>query len=569
MGSFPQPPRPLPAAKPPMSGETAACSGWGPVAKGSSSFTSNRLNLLAEDEVKEEDPFVTDAIEITMTSTPSRRVSVTHHRRARLPGTFGSDEEFSPVKVRFNGRDINSSSDPDSPTSPIRLTAADMARSSSERGLSERGSPETVNNSRDHDSEGAADGDVEELASDHDEQKTRPKILQTRQHSQSLSYSSNTTTSTDTTSEATVGADFALQSGGAVPNEDSTTRPMDLSRTISLGSIASGISDLMEGDASLDRPNVDETFNDGGLAQLEADELNSSVIDVHRGRQNSSSPATPRAASQTPTVSTVTGAVRQALIANTPSTSQAQTQPRQNARASSPTKRSGMPISSFGRNIRNLTLKEQSSTIERLGKENWDLKVKIWCLEKNLNTRSEEGVSELIAANVELRTDKLKMQRETRELRRTIRELERKVKERDEIINKAKADEAGRTKGSGRAVSDADFEELEAEVTYLRERSKTYQVEIEKLRSEGTAREGEHRRLAGVVKTMGARRSSEGDIGLREEMVSVTNKSPAYRSEVANTHHYRTCGKICSNPRPQDENRQMRITESFGKRSHV
>ena len=458
------------------------------------------------------DPYVTDAIEIAMTSTPSRRVSVTHHRRARLPGTFGSDEEFSPVKVRFNGRDINSSSDPSSPTSPIRPTAADMSRSSSEKG-----SPEITNKSRDHDSEGAADGDVEELASDHDQQKTRPKILQSRQHGQQLSYSSNATTSTDTASEATVGADFALQSGGAVPDEGSTTRPMDLSRTISLGSIASGISDLLEGDASLDRAQVDESFNDGGLAQLEADELNSSVVDIHRGRQSSPLPATPRATSQTPTVSTVTGTVRQALIANTPAT--ADPQFRQKGRPSSPTKRSGMPISSFGRNIRNLTLKEQSSTIERLGKENWDLKVKIWCLEKNLNTRSEEGVSELIAANVELRTEKLKMQRETRELRRTIRELERKVKEKDELINQAKADDA--EKGSGRGVSDADFQEMEAELTYLRERSKTYQVEIEKLRSEGTAREGEQRRLAGVVKTIGARRSSEGDIGLREEMVRV------------------------------------------------
>jgi len=508
-----------------MSGETPARvlpSGRASGALGSA-FTSTRLNLLAEDEVKV-DPFVTDAIEIAMTSTPSRRVSVTHHRRARLPGTFGSDEEFSPVKVRFNGREINSSSDPPSPTSPIRPTAADMSRASSERG-----SPEMANNARDQDSEGAADGDVEELASDQEEQKTRPKILQTRQHSQTLSYSSNTTASTDTTSEATVGADFALQSGGAVPGEDSITRPMDLSRTISLGSIASGISDLLEGDASLDRATVDESFNDGGLAQLEAEELNSSVFDIHRGRQNSSSPATPRATSQTPTVSTVTGAVRQALIANTPSSSQAQTQPRQKARASSPTKRSGMPISSFGRNIRNLTLKEQSSTIERLGKENWDLKVKIWCLEKNLNTRSEEGVSELIAANVELRTEKLKMQRETRELRRTIRELERKVKERDELINKAKADEAQR--GSGRAVSDAEFQEMEAEVTYLRERSKTYQVEIEKLRSEGTAREGEQRRLAGVVKTMGARRSSEGDIGLREEMVSDFHEYDPYHQQ--------------------------------------
>lgn len=496
-----------------MSGETAARvhpSGWASVALGSA-FTSTHLELLAEDEVKE-DPFVTDAIEIAMTSTPSRRVSVTHHRRARLPGTFGSDEDFSPVKVRFNGREINSSSDPSSPTSPIRPTAADMSRPSSEPT-----SPEITKTSRDHDSEGAADGDVEELASDPEQLQTRPKVLRNH-HSQNLSYSSNATVSTDTTSDATVGADFALQSGGAVPDQESMTRPMDLSRTISLGSIASGISSLLEGDASLDRVEVNETFDDGGLAQLEADELTSSVVDIHRGRQTSSSPATPRATSQTPTMSTVTGTARQAQNVNTPATSESQS--RQKARASSPSKRSGMPVSSFGRNIRNLTLKEQSSTIERLGKENWDLKVKIWCLEKNLNTRSEEGVSELIAANVELRTEKLKMQRETRELRRTIRELERKVMEKDEHINQAKAENA--EKGSGRDASDADFQELEAEVTYLREKTQTYQVEIERLRSEGTAREGEQRRLAGVVKTMGAQRGSEGDIGLREEMVSLS-----------------------------------------------
>ena len=451
-----------------------------------------------------------------MTSSPTAAAAARSKSRPVSTGTIGGYEtadDGSPIKESFEQSTMDGADEVATPRKPHdqSITSSRTATPLTTK-VSLGQEPLDQEAQEVQEAEEAADGDIDDIASDRENQQLkRPKFLRSRQHSQRLSYSSTTTASTDTASDITVGADFALQSGGAVPDDDSTTRSMDLSRTISLGSIASGISDLLEGDGSANVVNADTSFNDGGLAKLDEEDLDYSEIGAHRGRKESSAPATPRATSRSETV-----IAQHAQTVQVPAARDKEL--RQRPRASSPDKRAGMPASSIGRSVRGLSLKEQSSTIERLGKENWDLKVKIWCLEKNLNTRSEEGVSELIAANVELRTDKLKLQRELREARRTIRDLERKLKEKEEIINQAKA--AGSDKNGGRDANDAEFQEIEAEVTYLRERVETYQVEIEKLRSEGTAREGEKRLLAGVVKNMGVRKSSEADIGVREEMVS-------------------------------------------------
>ncbi|KAK2808693.1 hypothetical protein FQN49_008694, partial [Arthroderma sp. PD_2] len=85
-----------------------------------------------------------------------------------------------------------------------------------------------------------------------DQQRTRPKFLVSRQSSHRLSTSSITTANTDgALSDATMGMDYALQSGGALPSNSvrapqSHGRKMDLSRSISLGSMASGISNLSD-----------------------------------------------------------------------------------------------------------------------------------------------------------------------------------------------------------------------------------------------------------------------------------------------------------------------------------
>lgn len=428
-------------------------------------------------------------------------------------------------------------------------------------------SPTPTKPQQDQEAEEAADGDVDEIGFDLKRQRKRPKFLRSRQQSQRSSYSSNTTTSTDPASDITVGADFALQSGGAAPDDNSINRPiMELSRSTSLGSMASGVSGLSDGDGQLDKARAVSSINDGGLAKLDEEETEYSETGTRRGRRDFSAPATPRATSRTLNVPTDTVIAQHVRNVQVPAS--VEQDYREKHQSSSPDKRVGMPTPSIGRSGKNMTLKEQSSTIERLGKENWDLKVKIWCLEKNLNDRSEEGVSDLISANVELRTDKLKLQREMRELRRTIRELERKLKEKEEVISKAQA--GGPDQNSSPGTNGAGFQEIEEEVTYLRERVETYEVEIEKLRSEGTAREGEKRRLAGVVKSMGDRRSGESDIGVREELVSQAKEERSFLvrfSRVTDNKRYRICGKICSRLRRQGGKKQMKTTGNFAKRS--
>ena len=60
----------------------------------------------------------------------------------------------------------------------------------------------------------------------------------------------------------------------------------------------------------------------------------------------------------------------------------------------------------------------------------------------------------------------------------------------------------------------------DGEVIFLRERVESYEVEIERLRSESIAREGEKRRLAEMVKSLNDNRSGASDAGAREERVS-------------------------------------------------
>ncbi len=59
--------------------------------------------------------------------------------------------------------------------------------------------------------------DSRESLSQHPDQPQRPKYLSRRQSSQRFSYSSLASSNTETGSDATLGADYALQSGGARP----------------------------------------------------------------------------------------------------------------------------------------------------------------------------------------------------------------------------------------------------------------------------------------------------------------------------------------------------------------
>ena len=373
---------------------------------------------------------------------------------------------------------------------------------------SQSGSPTPTRANFDPTSDNASHGDVdEEKAVSAPNPRKRPRYGDNRHPSQRSSYSSytsRTTNSTEGASDLTVGAEYALQTGGAAPfGGSSIDRPRnELSRSLSLGSMASGISALSD---SEDRSRYIVNLRDG-LSSLAEEEI-SPMMDksVRSAIDRRPGPSFPRAlsrSSETPTD-----------IHTGPQAPSSLYERNSNA---SPERRNGMTTPATVR-TKNLTLKEQGSTIDKLQKENWDLKMKIHYLDKALDVRSEEGVKAIISENVELKTHKLNAARELRNQKRLVRELESKLKESQE-----RAAEQVREATEKAQVTARDGErtiELESEVTILRERLETREVEIEKLREEGATKEAEKRHLAQVVKSMTDRRSTGSDIGIREEMV--------------------------------------------------
>ncbi|EED14131.1 anucleate primary sterigmata (ApsB), putative [Talaromyces stipitatus ATCC 10500] len=338
-----------------------------------------------------------------------------------------------------------------------------------------------------------------------DRKRSRPKYLSSRQSSHRYSASSITSTNTETTtSEATLGADYALQSGGAVPSRGSTGRK-DLSRTISLGSMASGVSALSEENV-LDR-RVLSGATDGGLHTLDEEDPGS----IHPKDLDENVPVTPRAGSRDLNLPMDTVVAQHVQDIQVPGTFAREFHAKFSTNSMSPDRRPGAPTPAFGRSGKSMTLKEQSSTIDRLSKENFDLKMRIHFLNEALNKRSEEGIKEMVSENVELKSDNIKLQKEIQGMKRTIRNLEKQLKD-----SQSSKDAGGDTEVET-SEDDKRNDVEEEELIYLRERIETYQVEIERLRSESIVRESEKRRLAEIVKSMGENRPTDSEAGAREE----------------------------------------------------
>lgn len=343
---------------------------------------------------------------------------------------------------------------------------------------------------------------------------SRPKYLTSRQSSQRLSRSSMVSNNTDATnSDATLGADYALQTGGATSDNYDSLHPGNrapLARTTSLGSVASGISGYSE-DNPIDKRNA--SGPDSNLHTLEEENSPTS-----RGRpaeeEEVSAPVTPKAKPQDGAVPTDTVIAERVKGIQIPSTfaqrfrEDFQPPPEKRAGTSTPFVKSG----------RNLTLKEQSSTIDRLAKENFDLKMRIHFLNEALNKRSEEGIKEMISENVELKSDKVKLSKENQSFKRRIRELEKQVKD-------YQSDKDSMVNHDPEASDDGDRESAQDEETmFLREQVETYRLEMERMQSEIIARESEKRRLAEMVKSLSDTRAEKSDANAREERVSQTDK---------------------------------------------
>ncbi|KAK2799898.1 Anucleate primary sterigmata protein B [Onygenales sp. PD_10] len=362
--------------------------------------------------------------------------------------------------------------------------------------------------------------------------RKRPKFLTSRQSVHRFSTSSVGTVNTETaSSEAAMGVDYAIQSGGAAPANNSRQRSgsrgrpkNELARSISLGSMASGVSGMSD-DNILERRGF-SGVSEASLHTLDEEDSTSQARPGSSGKKSAADPMTPKAQPRDSTFQPETAIADHIKDIPIPPSLARQFRETTFGMSMSPDKRGGAPTPAFGRSGKSLTLKEQSSTIDRLSKENFDLKMRIHFLNEALNKRSEEGVKEMISENVELKSDKLKLQKDNQSLRKMVRELEKRIRdgkggggeggeEGGETDGEERdGDDHGHGHGHGHGPTTVDEEEL----IYLRERIETYEVEIERLRSESISRESEKRRLAEMVKSLGDGRVAMGsDAGAREE----------------------------------------------------
>lgn len=341
---------------------------------------------------------------------------------------------------------------------------------------------------------------------------SRPKYLRSRNASQRSSTSSFLN-SDDGHSDVTVGlgADYALQSGGAIPTGGMQRRLSNtLSRSISMGSMASGFDEFPDSSRVL-----------SSLEPLEEDErsLDRSIGSI----ANEHDFTTPKAKNNTgllaPTDTVIARHVRNVEVPESLAREY-----KTKGGLETPTTQPFRKMVEFtpapgtaARNGRNLTLKEQSSTIERLSKENFDLKLKVMFLSDRLDKLSEEGIKEMISENVELKTKVAGITRDNKILRRRVKELEKNIRDEDNRPSTARSGYS--SDGQTGSAFDEDAQEREEELVYLRERVEEYITEIERLKSENMANQAEKRKLAEVVKNMGDRAGERvGDsLGRQEE----------------------------------------------------
>ncbi|KAK7941600.1 Anucleate primary sterigmata B [Apiospora aurea] len=354
---------------------------------------------------------------------------------------------------------------------------------------------------------------------------SRPRFLRSRNASQRSSTSSNLDNDNDDNeSDVTVGlgVDYAIQSGGSIPAYGmGMQRSMSnmLARSISMGSMASGIEDMepvrglepLEPLDEVERPPSGEPPNSLSPVPGQSDDSFTTPKPKKTG------------ALLAPTDTVIARHVRNVEVPESLAREYKTQSGLETPKVGKPLRKVSDYAPAPGttaKNGRNLTLKEQSSTIERLSKENFDLKLKVMFLSDRLDKLSESGVKEMISENVELKTSLAVIQRDNKVLRKKNKDLEKRWRDRDDEDRPSTARSGyssdGRTTPGG---YDPDAQEREEELYYLRERVEEYVTEIEQLKAENMASQAEKRKLAEVVKAMGDKAGERvGDsLGRQEE----------------------------------------------------
>ncbi|KFA70597.1 hypothetical protein S40285_04695 [Stachybotrys chlorohalonatus IBT 40285] len=320
----------------------------------------------------------------------------------------------------------------------------------------------------------------------------RPKYLRSRfgsQRSSTSSFASNVESHDGSDLTVGLGADYALQSGGAVPAlglPRLTSNPMP--RSISIGSMVSG----MGADDYMDHP----------FGQLEP------LVEVESPERprNGDLLKTPKPSKENfravPTDTVIARHVRNVQVPESLAQEYKFKSGLETPQRPSAGFTPGPATSRTGG--RTMTLKEQSSTIERLSKENFDLKLKVMFLSDRLDKLSEEGIKEMISENVDLKTSLAVLQRDNKVLRRRVKELEKRVKDDEDRPSTARSGTSSTDQTA--KMYDEEAQEREEELLYLRERVEEYAEEIERLRTESLSRESEKRKLTDIVRSLGDHR---------------------------------------------------------------
>lgn len=330
----------------------------------------------------------------------------------------------------------------------------------------------------------------------------KPKYLRSRYASQRSSASSFATASDtydDNDASSNHDIDFALQSGGTLPLGMQRPPSNFLPRAVSIGSMASGVGTDDYGDISHQLEPLPE------------------VDSPDRSVRKSDPLKTPKPSRENlnaaPTDTVIAQHVKNVHV---PESLAKEYKYRGGFETPFKPTSNNAGTGTVSRTGKSMTLKEQSSTIERLSKENFDLKLKVMFLSDRLDKLSEEGIKEMISENVELKTTLAVLQRDNKVLRKRVKELEKRVKDDEERPSTARsgtssADHTGK-------LTDEEAYEREQELIYLRERVEEYATEIENLRAESVGRESEKRKLADIVKSLGERtgenieRQEEADV---------------------------------------------------------
>lgn len=256
----------------------------------------------------------------------------------------------------------------------------------------------------------------------HDDQpttiSTSEHLTLLQKHQASRESSSHSTRSRE--SDATVGADDLTTNGARTPGSGLGSR--QLSRLPSFGSLTSSRSDGTEsGTPRGHKRNRSSTLQATTRGNLER------VIE-NRADKSPAMDSTPRAKplqSGDPSDTVVARHVRNIEVPEIVARQYKASQLGGYHKTAS----NSVLTSSSSRtpNANNFSLKEQNVKYDKLQKECFQLKLKIYFLEEALRERSDDGVSDLIKKNAQFQAENLQLKKEHVQLRKRIKESERRI----------------------------------------------------------------------------------------------------------------------------------------------